>query len=115
MEPRPKTPAAISNDYGALVFPVNARDLYDAAGIASRFCEWFGARMRHHFLIPGQDYVAHKHTSPSGHERDEYFITLRVAYNIAGRMCSAAKRARAYAFLEGRIMRPITKFEYTRV
>jgi phage anti-repressor protein len=86
MAPRPKTSAVISNNRGSLVFPVNARDLYDAAGIASRFCEWFGARMRHHFLISGQDYVVHKHMSQSGHERDEYFITLRVAHNIAGRM-----------------------------
>ena len=86
-------------------FPVNARDLYDAARIGTAFCTWIDARLRSNGYEPEEDYMTVRRFSQRAHcERTEYFISFDAAYTIAGNMRGEARRERAQAHL-GRLYR----------
>ena len=88
-------------------FPVNARDLYDAARIGTAFSTWIGARLRSNGYEPGEDYMTVRRFSQRPHcERTEYLITFDAAYTIAGNMRGEARRERAQAHLDRLSRRP---------
>ena len=94
--PGPKTQLLYPN-----AFPVNARELYNAAKIGSEFSTWFAARLRSHAFEPGCNYVVEKIWSGKSHcERTEYFITIEAAFAIAKGMCGESRKARARAYLD---------------
>ena len=88
-------------------FPVNARDLYDAARIGTAFSTWIGARLRSNGYELEQDYITVRGFSQRAHcERTEYFISFDAAYTIAGNMRGEARRDRAQAHLDRLSRRP---------
>ena len=91
-----------------LNFPVNARELYDAARIGTAFSTWIDARLRSNGYEPEEDYMTVRRFSQRAHcERTEYFISFDAAYTIAGNMRGEARRERAQAHL-GRLSRKPT-------
>ena len=84
-----------------LNFPVNARDLYDAARIGTAFSTWIDARLRSNGYEPDKDFIViESRSNRCFREVKNYFLTAKSAYSIAVNMFGSSRKKRALAFLD---------------